>query len=637
MKSNLSFGVLVLLFFFAFSSFAQHAGSVPGDSATILAHLQKMDKSHPRLLWKKGEEKEVLQKVENDELLRNVHKAILAECDNLLAVAPVERIQIGRRLLDKSRECLRRVMQLAYAYRTTKEEKYLKRAEKELLAVAAFSDWNPSHFLDVAEMTMAVAIGYDWLYDQLSPASRQALKSAMLTKGIKPSYDSRYNWFLTAEHNWNQVCNAGMIFGALALAEDEPALAAGTISRAIQTIPRAMEAYGPDGGYPEGFGYWGYGTSFNVLFISALEKALGSDFGLTKIKGFSETASFYQSMVGPTGMVHNWGDSGLSEGVSPAMFWFAGREKDPSLLWRQRSILMAKSNGKITGNRILPTLLIWSPEQKLETISAPKSNIWVGQGDSPVAMFRTSWTDPNAIFVGFKAGSASVNHAHMDIGSFVLDVQGERWAMDFGPQEYNSLEERGIKLFGRTQDAERWDIFRYNNLVHNTLTFNGACQQVKGYAKIDQWSEEPMNQSVVSDLSTVYADQVETIKRGIALKEQKYVVVRDEIKTKNKTTHLRWTLLTAASARIVDGSTVELSQNGKKMYLIFESQNPLTLKTWTTVPTHDYDAPNPGTQLIGFESDLPANSTQAFTVYFTSSKNIQKAEPLNEWKGKSKK
>ena len=30
-----------------------------------------------------------------------------------------------------------------------------------MLAIAQFADWNPSHFLDVAEMTMGMAIGYD--------------------------------------------------------------------------------------------------------------------------------------------------------------------------------------------------------------------------------------------------------------------------------------------------------------------------------------------------------------------------------------------------------------------------------------------------------------------------------------------
>ena len=43
---------------------------------------------------------------------------------------------------------------------------------KELRAAAAFPDWNPSHFLDTAEMTHAFAIGYDWLYEGLGPEAR---------------------------------------------------------------------------------------------------------------------------------------------------------------------------------------------------------------------------------------------------------------------------------------------------------------------------------------------------------------------------------------------------------------------------------------------------------------------------------
>ena len=51
---------------------------------------------------------------------------------------------------------------LSYAYRTTGELKYAERAEKEMLYMAGYDNWNPEHFLDVAEMTMALSIGYDW-------------------------------------------------------------------------------------------------------------------------------------------------------------------------------------------------------------------------------------------------------------------------------------------------------------------------------------------------------------------------------------------------------------------------------------------------------------------------------------------
>jgi hypothetical protein len=168
-----------------------------------------------------------------------------------------------------------------------------------LLTISAFSDWNPTHFLDVAEMTMAVAIGYDWLYPQLPASSRSLIKAAIIEKGLKPSMDSRYNSWLSVTHNWNQVCNAGMTYGAIAIYEDEPQLAKNIINRAIQTIVLPMEDYSPDGAYPEGYGYWGYGTSFNVMFISAVEKLFGKDFGLSSKPGFLATARYLENMTGP--------------------------------------------------------------------------------------------------------------------------------------------------------------------------------------------------------------------------------------------------------------------------------------------------------------------------------------------------
>ncbi|CAG4999320.1 hypothetical protein DYBT9275_02201 [Dyadobacter sp. CECT 9275] len=620
-----------LSLFFSPKIFAQQDTAKTKLPVNILASLVP---GHPRLLLLRDEEKVIARQVKTRKEWRTVHEAILAECDRMMGLPPVEHIKIGRRLLDKSRECLRRVFQLSYAFRMTREEKYLHRAEKEMLAVAAFSDWNPSHFLDVAEMTLAMAIGYDWLYANLSAQARLQIREAIITKGIEPSFDKKYNGFLGSEHNWNQVCNAGMAFGALAIAEDKPQLADSVIRRGIETIPKAMLAsFRPDGAYPEGYSYWDYGTGFNVLFISALEKSLGTDFGLSSMPGFLKTAGFVQNMVGPLGMVHNWGDSGLKTELNPTAFWFADRTKDPSLLYGQEEFMLSgKSN---VGNRILPAVLIWGIHTDFSKIQPPKNHVWVGQGHSPVGLMRTSWTNPNAIFVGFKAGSPSVNHAHMDAGSFVLDALGERWAMDFGMQNYNSMESKGVDVFGKGQDAQRWQIFRYNNLVHNTLTVDGALQRVKGYSKIDSWSESPKQMTVTSDLSTIYEGQLASAKRGITIENSQYVVIRDEVKAPDKNVTLRWTLLTPAAVRFVSDKKIELTQNGKKMYLIFDTHAKITLKTWSTEPTHDYDAPNPGTYLTGFETEIPAGTSQTFNAYFSATEaGLKPVARLAEWPGK---
>ena len=621
-----SFSVFLLFIFVQQFSFAQtdHIGQV-----------QQMP-GHPRILLMKGEEANIKSTIAKDAVWANTHKAIIDESDRLMQIAPIQRIQIGRRLLDKSREALRRLFFLSYAYRTTAEKKYLDRAEKEMLAIAGFSDWNPSHFLDVAEMTMAVAIGFDWLYNDLSEASKSLIKEAILKKGLEPSMDSKYNSWLKAEHNWNQVCNAGMTYGAMAIYEDQPKLAKEIINRAISSIVLPMHDYAPDGVYPEGYGYWGYGTSFNVMFISAIEKLFGKDFGLNQLPGFMKTAGFMENMTGATGLPFNYSDAGGGGGLHPAMFWLANKVKDPSLLWVERSYLKNRKPEALVKDRLFPAIMLWSGGISIDNISAPKETMWLGNGKNPVAMMRTSWTDPNAIYVATKGGSVSINHAHMDIGSFVMESDGVRWAMDFGMQDYESLESKGIKLFGRTQDAERWTVFRLTNLVHNTLAIDSQHQMVTGNAPIIASSRNPDFMHTIIDLSEIYKGQVAASKRGIAVVDKKQVIIRDEIETLNKETTIRWTMLTPADVRIINDHQALLTKDGKTLTLDVGKLPNLKMKTWSTDPPKSYDAPNPGTMLTGFEVTVPANTKIALNVSLIPGKNgksNQKNIPaLEDWK-----
>ena len=608
--------------------------SVNGQTGPVTAATKLP--AHPRLLLLAGEEGNIKKTIAADKTWDKIHQAILAESGNLLTKAPVERIQIGRRLLGKSREALRRLFFLSYAYRLTQQPKYLQRAEKELLAISAFSDWNPSHFLDVAEMTMAVAIGYDWLYKDLSPASKSTIKEAILKKGLEPSLDSKYNSWLKATHNWNQVCNAGMTYGALAIYEDQPELARNIINRAIETIVLPMQDYSPGGAYPEGYGYWGYGTSFNVMFNSALEKAFGQDFGLNSQPGFLKTAGYLQNMTGPSGNSFNYSDAGTGGGLQPAMFWFANKLKDPSVLWVERSRLLNNEASKHVNNRLLPAIMIWSGGMGIQNIPEPKEKVWVGGGRVPVALMRTSWSDPNAIFVGFKGGSPSVNHAHMDIGSFVMEANGIRWAMDFGMQDYESLESKGVQLFGRTQEAQRWEVFRYSNRVHNTLTVNNELQRVAGKAPITGYSKGPAFMSATTDMSEVYQGSLAKANRGIAIVDQAYVVVRDELETLPRESTVRWTLLTPAEVKIIGKNRAELTRDGKKLILEVQEPANVTLKTWSTNPPRDYDASNPGTVLVGFEAKMAPRTKGALTVLLipenAEKKANKKVAALAQWR-----
>ncbi|MDP4209129.1 MAG: heparinase II/III family protein [Bacteroidota bacterium] len=588
---------------------------------------------HPRLLLLRGEENAIKNAVGSDSVLALVHQQIMKKCDAFLLEPPVKQIKIGRRLLDKSRECLRRVFFLSYAYRMTHDDRYFQRAEEEMLAVSAFTDWNPTHFLDVAEMTMALAIGYDWLYNRLPETSRKIIKTAILKKGIEESLKDNYNKWQTWTNNWNQVCNAGMTYGALSVYEENPALADKIIERAIQSIKIPMTNYGPDGGYAEGPMYWGYGTSFNVLFISAVEKVFKQDFGLSAMPGFLKTADYLLHVTGPSGLYFDYSDGHERGQINPAMFWFSGKQGSRNYLLRNEKRYITENPKSLANERLLPALMVWGAGQHLDAIDIPPSTMWVSKGETPVAVMRSSWTDPDAVYVAFKGGSPSTSHAHMDEGSFVLDAEGIRWAIDLGMQEYESLESKGLNIWNNSQHGQRWSVLRYTNRMHNTLTVNDSLQWVNGSAPIIQSGNHPSFQNAVVDLSQVYKGYLAKAERGVALIDNSYVLVRDEVETGNNVATIRWKILTRATVEIKDTHTALLIQGGKRLTLKIDGPEDIRLQKWETPTPASYDAPNPGVVLVGFETKVSALTKTVFSVQFIPEgvKPGQTIQPLQYW------
>ncbi|WP_288732800.1 heparinase II/III family protein [uncultured Parabacteroides sp.] len=576
---------------------------------------------HPRLLLQKGEEKTLKKMIMKDVIWKDIHQSLLNEAAEIVQLPLNERIKTGRRLLSVSRENLRRIFILSYAYRMTRKGEFLKRAESEMLKAASFSDWNPSHFLDVGEMTMALAIGYDWLYPQLSAQTKKVIEDAIVEKGLKPSFDERYNWFVNAVHNWSQVCHAGVTYGALAVWEKEPALACTVVNRAIEKISIPMGHYAPDGAYPEGIGYWDYGTSFNVMFLSAIEKIFGTDYGLSELPGFLKTGEYILHMVTPNLKNFAYSDNGINAFFTPTMFWFYSKTKDASILYNQIRLYKKDGQKRIQKNRLAPAMLIWGASASLVNLQKPKQLLWKAQGDNPVCLMRSSWNDSSAIYLGMKMGSPSVNHGHMDIGSFVFEADDIFWGIDMGGEEYNRLETRGVDLWNTRQSSQRWDVYRYNNLSHNTLSFNNKYQEVKGKTKIDEYSDQENHKFVISDLTPVYKNQVRSVKRAVSLVNKEFAVVEDLIETTKNFTMMTWTMVTPASAKILSENVMLLEKDGKKLYIKVEGPRKMR---WHILPAQSdfsYDSPNPGISIIGFDTDLELSAKQRIKVFLLPGEN----------------
>ena len=545
-----------------------------------------------------------------DRLLK-VHKRILEESDEILIQQMAERVMEGKRLLSVSRLALKRIFYLSYAYRMTKEEKYAYRATQEMLSVSRFPDWNPSHFLDVGEMVLALSIGYDWLYEYLESETRSIVRDAIVEKGLDAAAPDE--WFYRAASNWNSVCNAGLLYGALAVFEDVPDKAKKIIERCLLTNPKALSAYGPDGGYPEGFHYWGYGTSFQVLLIAALESALGTDAGLSEYPGFLESARFMEFMTAPSGEYFNFSDAVNGVRCNMMMFWFAKKMGDLSLLWLENQYLENPSVC-FAEDRLLPCLLIFCAHQDLSNIQPPSCHFWHNSGKTPVFIYRGGWNSKEDSYLAVKGGSPLTSHAHMDAGSFIYERKGIRWAIDLGMQNYLSLESRGINLWDQSQEGQRWGVFRLGNMAHNTLTINNKRHLVNSYASINRiYKSEDMKGAEV-DLISVFADDMEKVVRIIYLNEEDDLIVKDELVTGEKEALVTWIMVTPAEAKIIGKNQMELAKDGHRMLLTVIAPGDVEMKLWSNEPLHAFDEPNPGSMRVGFETHLLANRKNLLKV-----------------------
>lgn len=571
---------------------------------------------HPRILLRAGEEELIHKLIEKDSRMKSVHQYILNNADKTLEVSPVIRKKTGKRLLSVSREALQRIYYLSYAFRMTDDKKYVERAEKELLSVCEFSDWNPSHYLDVGEMTMAVAIGYDWLFNYLKESTRKKIRTAIVNKAFETA---EIGGFYNRNNNWNQVCNAGLVLGALAIYEDEKIKADYIIKKAVETVPLAMDSYSPDGAYPEGFSYWGYGTGFEVTMLAALESSLGTDFGLSEHKGFMKSPYYMLYTTAPSGDCYNYCDSGKKITLNQAMFWFASKLKDLSIVWYEYSYL-TNLKKYANGDRLLPNILIFSKKMDFNNMQIPSGSFWFSRGVKPLFIYKGGWEKYDDVYLGVVGGSPSSPHGHMDAGSFIYEKNGVRWAIDLGLQSYYTLESKGVDLWNKSQDGQRWDVFRLGNTAHSTITINGEKHLVCAKVPILETFHEENCKGAKLDMSSLYGNNIRQVLRKINLDDKDNLFITDFIETNEKSTDIMWIMVTSAEAKILNDKEILLSKDGKTLLMSVDSPINLKLRIWDNKPVHYYDHDNPGTLRIGFTTKLHSDSKYKFVVSLKETK-----------------
>ncbi|MFR9602777.1 MAG: heparinase II/III family protein [Rikenellaceae bacterium] len=571
---------------------------------------------HPRLLMPAGGEEKIRELIAQDESMARVHNDIVAFCDRLLGMAPVRsraNLTASNNMLGISRTAQERIFNLAYCYRMTGDERYAARALKEMEAVCDFETWNPLHFLDVGEMAMALALGYDWLYDYLTPQSKAKIREAILIKAFKTAEDTNARFYRDI-NNWNSVCNCGFAYAGLALLDEAPQESIFVIEKCLQTNPLATECYGPDGGFPEGYNYWGYGATFQLLISAGFESAFGTDNGISQAQGFMESARFIQFMTAPSGDTFSFSDTPQEGQCHFAMFWFAKKSNDPSLVWLERKYMEAEKC-KYAANRLMPALLIFAADLDcdLAKIAAPKENHWFNHGATPTYIYRGGWESTEDTYLGVKGGYAQTSHAHLDSGSFVFEKNGKRWSGDLGSQGYGILS-HGVDLWGKGQNSDRWKIFRISSQAHSTITVNNRAPFVDQHAEIIKTYQTAKKKGAKVELTPLYSYALDKAQRTVWLDKKDNLTVEDEIENGESDSELMWVMCTPSQAKIISDTQIELKQGEEKMLLEVWSPTPMQLKVWSNEAPNDYEDKNEGSCRVGFTTTIAANQKATWRV-----------------------
>ena len=584
---------------------------------------------HPRLLMDAAEFEAMKKKIaaSPDSPLGMIHTLVMEGADRIIREREPLTFKLdesGKRLLQVSRKALTHIYFCAYAYRYTGDFRYLEQADTDLRAVCSFTSWNPSHFLDVAEMATAVAIGYDWLYDALSDETKELAVKAIQNLAFAPAKNADYAWYRTNESNWNQVCNAGLTLAALAVRESCPEAAQAVLDDALLTnMPVMNRIYAPDGNYAEGPDYWSYGTLYEVLMLSAMESVLGTDYGLSNCLGFDRTADYILHCSGIAGKLFNYSDNIGDDQPFYPLWYFADKFAKPSLLYGEIQKLRSGKYCDTENYRLLPLLTLYASRLDSAVVSEPESLIFAGKGITPVVMTRSGWED-DAMYLGIKGGSPSTSHSHLDGGSFVFDAYGVRWAVDLERQSYQSVENPIKKLggdFWNLNDGSlRWGLFRMNNRQHNTLTVNDKDHRSAGRAELLKSFCDDSHKGGVFDLTSLFGGDLETAVRTAAIRWNAYLEVRDSLKASaGQKATVRWSMVTRADAELAEDGIL-LSSNGITMKLSAD-QSRIKYHIWSGNPK-DYksklnvcDEPNPGVSIVGFEFTLqPGESLNVLTT-----------------------
>ncbi len=480
-------------------------------------------------------------------------------------------------ILPISREVINRMIILGFAYNVSGDERFAERAWAELENVCSYDDWCPSHFLATAEMALAVSIGYDWFFDYLSSEQKTLLCNKTWEYAITPALSKNYlkNWFIWSKNNWNSICYSGIGIACMTFADYDTEKAAEFLSMCYKNMPIAFESFVPDGVYAEGPGYCQSGMNSIVYFICSSINYFETDYGMSETDGFRQLGYFPVYINGSKGMF-NFGDNKNRECFTPSLHWYAARYDSPLLSAYQSDDVPgefcsdASENTEKNGTgKDCALSLLWynrSFDSDTDFSAEPLAVYLESELGQDIVIMRSNYRDENATYAAIKGGYNFINHGDLDIGTFVFDSMGERWAEELGPGNYDAP-----GYFMNLPAGGRWKYYSKRAEGQNTLVINPDFtiddQYVLAEAEVVAFEESDDGGAAKIDMTDAYSmNMAKSVVREFELFDNRSSLrISDTVECLVRS-DIYWFMHTRAEIEIsADGKTAILTINGKQM------------------------------------------------------------------------
>ncbi len=539
---------------------------------------------HPRILIDQEKLDEIKALYKIDPYMQQWGANVIAEADQLMGKDDYT-YPITGSSMDEVNYSMDDIINICLAYHLTGNERYVARTWRFIKNICDLGNWNPGGYLDVGELSYITAIGYDWLYHEWTPEQREYIEKALYEKGTKQTrdlylgvYDNTtyigndgkvtdfYVGWYDSENNWNPVCNGGTMCGAMALLDVYPDVASELIEYTLWALEYAMPSYYPEGAWEEGGGYWNYALGYVIRVINSVRNVFNTDFRLLMTPGLEGTGWFGSKLAGSTGQ-YTIGDTAGGNPSTLYGFWLANEFNDPLLAAMRMQEF--ESFGKVGGYN---EMLAYTPDLLQGNVEPPLDTFMEGM---EVIALREAWYDTGATFVGASGGDSSRGHGHHDMGSFQIEMAGEKFIRESGAENYNAP--------GGYFTTNRYRFYRSRAEGHNMYIINprnddldyyGISRPSRAEGKLVE--SKPRGAFGVMDLTNVYREWVSQATRGYMLTDdRRSVIVRDEIDLLEPDSEIYYSLHTNAKIEKLNDTQIVLTLNGKKMLISLDTNAEL--------------------------------------------------------------